>query len=334
MPTIMSDHISPNPDRLSRLNEQVRERLHRSLHHLIFDVFGQDYTVTVTQADLHRAVLAKGKFPNPVIFALHGVLLDAALRQDPTHVPKSFQVMRDALAGAPRDFCGMRVSPLSEAELSESEIWLLQRAFADDIGLTTNLSGPSDTDLAASREVISEAVGILESVGGGWAEELRLLASQVYLGSAGTGDKQLFVGAAVFDAYGAVLLNPFGLQSLASTLMALIHESSHQQVFLLHLDDPIILNAADERYSSPLRVEPRPMEGIFHAMWVSARMVLASGAVLTSDTSAEWHEELARQKSAALRAFRDCEQTVAAHAKLTDFGQELFQSARRAIDAA
>ncbi len=55
-------------------------------------------------------------------------------------------------------------------------------------------------------------------------------------------------------------------------MAALLHETAHQLLFGLSLDQPVVENDVEERYASPLRPDPRPMDGIFHATFVCARM--------------------------------------------------------------
>src|SRR5206468_121331 len=53
----------------------------------------------------------------------------------------------------------------------------------------------------------------------------------------------------------------------------IVHECAHQHLFALQLIDPVVLNDKNELFDAPIRLQKRPMDGIFHACFVLARMV-------------------------------------------------------------
>lgn len=53
----------------------------------------------------------------------------------------------------------------------------------------------------------------------------------------------------------------------------LIHETSHLNLNVVQAVDPLVLNSPDELHQSPLRRDPRPLMGIFHAQFVLSRLV-------------------------------------------------------------
>ncbi len=330
----MNNLILPNPKSTATIAANVHQKLFRSLHHLVFEVIGQRVTPPLSEDALRAIIFGGPSGPSAAVFALHAALLDAATRSDMAEVPKLFEVlsaMADRDTAAPTKIA---ISPLSETHVHHDDVDLLKRVFADDIGLTANLVGPPEEEVARAQRLICEAVDALDQAAPAWAEELRSLANHIYLATAHDEASYLFAGAAVFDAFGAMLINPVGLRDRATTMMAVIHESSHQQMFLFHLDDPVVLNDAEFTYTSPLRKEPRPMEGIFHAMWVSARMVLAARAVRLSPHAPEWADDLKEHQTRAHGAFSDCVGTVAEHADLSELGATLFACAQDAVDGA
>jgi len=329
----MRNYILPDATFVARSRDGIHLKLIESLHHIIFDVFGANFSPPISEQEFYNRISDRSKFPNPTVFALHGALLNAVLNNDTSDVPDLFRILKDDRFWnhwEPDDFS---IKPLSENTMHSDDVFLLKRAFADDVGLTTTLIAPSLQEVEHGTNLVNEAIQVLTQTAPDWMEELLLLAKQIYFAVAESETELRFAGAAVFDAYGAVLMNPLGFRSVAATLMALIHESSHQQMFLYHLDDPILHNDASAAYTSPLRRQPRPMEGIFHALWVSARMVAAAEAILKSPQRPIWAEDLHQQQILAYDAFRDCEQTVAKHAKLSELGQDLFESAQETINA-
>lgn len=53
----------------------------------------------------------------------------------------------------------------------------------------------------------------------------------------------------------------------------LIHETSHLHLHALMSTDPLILNSPEEKYNAPIRLDQRPMFGVFHATFVLSRIV-------------------------------------------------------------
>ncbi len=328
----MQNYLLPNATLVAQTRGRIRLKLFESFHHLIFDVLGAEFSPPFAEQELRGMILGGSGFPKPVVFALHGALLNAAVSDCTSGVPELYRILKDLRFRDTEETVTICVTPLSENSMHSDDIFLLKSAFADDIGLTASLLEPPSREVDRATALVTEAVNALGLAAEGWMEELLLLANQIYFAVAGSEEELLFAGAAVFDAFGAILMNPLTLRDPPSVLMALIHESSHNQLFLFHLDDPILYNDASATFSSPLRAEPRPMEGVFHALWVSARMVLAAEAVLKSPNKPIWEAELQELQRHARKSFRDCEQTVAEHAELSDLGLALFESARDSIN--
>jgi HEXXH motif-containing protein len=107
--------------------------------------------------------------------------------------------------------------------------------------------------------------------------------------------------------------------------------------------DSVILNDASERYFSPAKIELRPMKGIFHAHFVFYRLIymyLKAGKVfnpknkpLSKNISIEeldaniamlpW--EYKRRLLVWIHKFKQGEEIIVKHAKLTKIGEQLFE---------
>ena len=85
-----------------------------------------------------------------------------------------------------------------------------------------------------------------------------------------------------------------------------------------------------ERFQSPLREDPRPMDGIYHATFVVARMHYAMQRLLAScllDAASKEVAKLALQRHQ--RAFADGIGTINQHGRLTERGAAVMSSAAR-----
>jgi HEXXH motif-containing protein len=84
-----------------------------------------------------------------------------------------------------------------------------------------------------------------------------------------------------------------------------------------------------ERYPSPLRDDPRPLDGILHAGYVTARMHWATQALLdrgSLDTRA--CDEARRWLDIDSTNFADADTVVRRHGRLSATGEAVIASAR------
>lgn len=101
-----------------------------------------------------------------------------------------------------------------------------------------------------------------------------------------------------------------------------IHECSHLHLYALMGNDPLVLNKESERYRSPLRIDKRPMFGLFHAAFVLARIV-RGWRILTYK---EKEKLIAKKLKDAEVCLKDVCQTITDHGLLTEIGRKLFQT--------
>ena len=100
------------------------------------------------------------------------------------------------------------------------------------------------------------------------------------------------------------------------------------------------MNDPAERQGSPLRDDARPLDGIFHAAFVSAREALALDACLTrheargaGNASADV-DLLAQSLEESVFAFWDCCDQLKSHARLSALGEAILQDCRRYVEEA
>jgi len=90
----------------------------------------------------------------------------------------------------------------------------------------------------------------------------------------------------------------------------------------------LVENAYDERYSSPLRQDARPMEGLVHAAYVLARMhyclaSLTSSGLLTTDERKKALSEMERHHD----RFSNALEIIQQNARFTAVGAAIFNEA-------
>ncbi|MGK5595746.1 MAG: aKG-HExxH-type peptide beta-hydroxylase [Parachlamydiaceae bacterium] len=101
----------------------------------------------------------------------------------------------------------------------------------------------------------------------------------------------------------------------------IIHETSHLHLHTLFAIDRIVLNNPSERYTAPIRPDPRPMYGIFHATFVLSRMVRLF--MLLCEKASHVFEEYFHL---FLKRFLNGYNTVRQFGKLTPLGEKIVES--------
>jgi len=147
------------------------------------------------------------------------------------------------------------------------------RLLSFETGSQVLLGAPEADELLEFEGFVVAALELIEQADAALAAELRAVVIQV-VGAipAMQSGRRGFGGASSFMLWGAVLLNVRYYNNRLDMVAALIHEAAHQVLFGHSLDEPLVENPLEERYGSPLRIDSRPMDGIFHATFVCARM--------------------------------------------------------------
>jgi HEXXH motif-containing protein len=184
--------------------------------------------------------------------------------------------------------------------------------------------------LDAARHRLDDTIAMLQQAAPELAGEICGLASEViFVDSLPRAGESALESASTFYLWGAVFLNAKAFPDRVAMAEALTHEGAHALLHGLMLGSPLVENDEYERYSSPLRPDARPLEGVVHATYVLARMhycveqLLRSGC-LTDAERAQASAALAAHKA----AYRDGLATVAAHARFTAAGAAIFDAAR------
>ena len=325
----MLSTLLTNPKSLFETRADLKKRLKKSLEHLLFEV-SLKKNANKNIEDKINFIFQKNKFPSAVVFSAHEALLQSAIKDDIQKFDKAIESFL-ALPVERYHQQHLEVIEFSKEKIGKSAEFFLGQSYLDDIGLTNDLVSPSMKSFIKTEECITDALSVMEEFAPEWAKEFELLVSQILLAENSDPTKNGFGGASVFSAFGSLLINPKSNKDTATVFMTLIHESSHSRLFLHHLNDPIILNDGDEMYNSPLRSQPRPMEGIFHAAWVSARMVAAANCILNNGFKGNTAIYLEKQMHQAKKIFMDCVKPIEKNAKLTSFGKTLFMDAKEII---
>jgi HEXXH motif-containing protein len=110
---------------------------------------------------------------------------------------------------------------------------------------------------------------------------------------------------------------------------ALVHEAAHALLFGFGMGKPLVTNKTDELYTSPIRNDPRPMDGVIHATYVLARMHYAGLCLLESNLLTYEEEQVAREEQERhMHYYARGAAVIETHARWTEVGEAALNSAR------
>ena len=167
------------------------------------------------------------------------------------------------------------------------------------------------------------------------AAEFDALVSQVILVTGDPHATYQFDGGSSYMLWGGLFLNAESHETDVALIEVMAHESAHILLFGYACDEALVNNDDDALYASPLRVDRRPMDGIYHATYVSARMHWAMSRLIASgvlDDDARHHAEQAR--AADMKNFEAGYSVVERHGDLTATGAAVMAAARDYMDKA
>ena len=315
--------LSPSVSRVASIDRALRRRLAESLAYLA-DVASSD--------DCHRPALAtiekslKAGPVSPWVFCHYSKLV-AELSKDPRgDASDSFNDIARAAALPAEEGVVAFGGPAAPPSWWDHFRLLFdtdrQRPFKPQV--------PLEEDFACCRRELEAALAILKSGDTAWYDEVRSLVRMVVLGAPRSADSaDLFNGASTFFLWGASLLNANLRRTSISILDLLVHESSHVLLFGVSAHGGLTTNSGRERYDSPVRKDKRPIDGIFHACFVSTRVHLAMERLVSSGVLTDEGVKIARDRqeyngSAALAAL----DLLECHAKPTAQGDKILDTIR------
>lgn len=196
------------------------------------------------------------------------------------------------------------------------------------------LRWPDDRTLADFQDRFDAGMSLIDQTFPELGEEIRGLVREVVCVVGDPQQNMQFDGGSHFQLWGALFINAEFHQTPSAMMEVLAHESAHGLLFGFCTHEPLVLNDDDVLHPSPLRADPRPMDGIFHATFVSARMHLAMSKLLRSGAlPADERSHVAEAIAANARHFQAGDAVIRAHGQLTDLGRDLIGHARAYMQA-
>lgn len=254
----------------------------------------------------------------PAVVALYSDIVLAVAAEDEASLAAAL-----AGAGALGDLdspAPFRAVTLRDADLGPGLAESYRRHADDDPEVTLDLAPADPAALAKAARVLAETTSRLAAADPELAGELSALVREVVFARNG-GRGPNFDGATTFYLWGANVLNIESATDPSSLAEVLVHEAAHTRLLGETFGRPLVTNPSDERFASPLRPDPRPMEGIVHASYVVARLHYLAGRLFTGS------ERAARQTENRER-FRAGDEIIMRHAAFTPTGAAIYAATR------
>ena len=300
----------PNPAQAQAFDCRMRERLGSSLRY-IMEQAKNAIRVPWQDMDGFLTRLTDG----PVAASAFGAYCDLVLAIEADRRDLA-EALLGEIAAAPNRPAHLTISDLADpAHDPTAERYV--RLINTDPSASFAVMPPPAAVAAACRERIAAAFRLLDAGDPALAAEIRALIGEIVL-AIGPEDPtaMLFDGASSFMLWGAIVLNATANRTGLEMAQALAHESGHNLLFGLSADGPLVENDDKARYHSPLRADPRPMDGIVHATYVTARM----------------HRTVAQLRDAGVVHRREAAASLAAHRRAFDQGWAVIASDGRLSD--
>jgi hypothetical protein len=306
-------------------------RCDRTMHAGLADSLRQICTASDGKVEFDRAAIEQligeieaGRRLSPNAFAIYYELVPALMEG---RLPDAHALFSELARQRPIDV-PFRIVALGEPAMATKEARYL-RFMSSDAAYRHVFQPPSAEDLAAFKRQFASVMELLEQAAPELLAELKALISELVLVVGPKDAKVHFDGGSSYQLWGALFLNAVRHKTRVDVIDSLAHESAHSRLFGLCTEEAPVRNADDELHPSPLRREKRPMDGVYHATFVSARMYWAMARLIASGLLTEEEQVLAIQaRDADRRNFESGYRTVAAHGQLTRTGRIALDAAR------
>ncbi|MEH6552273.1 MAG: HEXXH motif-containing putative peptide modification protein [Pseudomonadales bacterium] len=327
--SVIDTCFAPSGPRALELNQRMHAELADSLAYLAEEITASLASTTNKPLLDGLAALTRdlksGSTYSPALFASYYQLCMSLSDEGDQWERRLAQLLEHGVVSQ-----GLKIRNLDLSGFGSMEaLKLYQQALDTDDLLAIGFMPPDNQDSQETAQSINRALSLAERVAPALAAEFKALVHDIVLAqSPKTPGAVRFDGASSYQLWGALALSVEDPKSDLEMMETLAHESAHSFLFGMTIDEPLVKNPDDQLYASPLRVDLRPMDGIYHATYVSARMHYAMWQAYDSNVlNSSQIKECAGYLQASLKAFQNGWSVVEEHGDLSDTGAELMSHA-------
>ncbi|WP_024697284.1 aKG-HExxH-type peptide beta-hydroxylase [Pseudomonas avellanae] len=257
-------------------------------------------------------------------FAFYNKCIKSLQADDAESGLRFFQEARQNERQASESF---EISGLSENNRKE-EVDLIVDEIREEASGKISIGFISADAVAAEKAKLIAGIELLKVQSIDLYNEAETLIDEIVL--TGPGDEYHVRSASSYNLLGLVLIWADDVHSPIYYAQQVVHEAAHLRLFLKSTDDKFVLNPENQLYTAPFRPDARPMLGIFHALFVLARIALAMSGLGKIAPGKLAEEALEKGRVAEKRFFATAAQ-VKRDGTLTPMGQQIFDECLQEI---
>jgi hypothetical protein len=308
----------PCSDRAVFLREQAEKGLQESLCHL-FDATQEVAPLLRPAIKEKLRKLKQAEWISSFHFLVNSLLFKYAELEQFGHIESITQAFI-GLESIPQDFKTMRYRTPHIPKF----LWdVFDPVSLYDFPKGSYNAPPLLPDYLTAQKKLEEALHAIAVNCPDLWQELRVLIREIVLL-----ESNRTISGSSFDLLGLVYFRTDPALKTLDFLDFLVHEGAHQYIFNLSSFDPLCLNDAHEKYSSPLRKDLRPMMGIYHATFVTARLLYVFQAFKSRQVTLGFPEVIEEKIIYYKEKYKEGFETLMQHGKLTELGEKLILSTR------
>jgi hypothetical protein len=321
------DQFMPSAENGLRARHAIHARLNESLGH-IFERCSEHIALDATRAAALVRRTETGERLPPAMFGHYFFLVDAIENGTLPQVQEALGTILQ-YAEAATTPC-LHVRPFNRKGFTVEEEGEFRRQFVSESLRDEQIS---HLDGNAERETLAQfqrALGILQHHAPQTFAEIEIMACELVPAHGNVVNGMAFDGCSSLERWGTILVNAKPSRSDLGLSETITHECAHNALFAMAPVNFHVENDPQELYQSPLRLDARPMNGIYHATFVLARMCFAMREVAASPTA-----EIAMRKEADKLAdtsaalFADGYKVLEKHARYTAEGRNIMRDTAR-----
>lgn len=313
----------PSGGRALELKKKINIQLFESLNHitgacanLLPEIPLKKLKNIIAAASSFPPLVSAG-FPVFVFYLLNNVLLEHALREDLMGLQKVIDHW-DILESKKEYSI---VIPYNDPVLP-SAIWpFIEKAILRHIISGTFIEAPPEKNFSNSKKTVEQAFDLIKKTAQDHYEELVAFISNVLI----VHSNNVRAGSS-FDFLTLIYLRDD--LDMLMVVEYLIHELAHQYIYSLSTFDSLCTGTG--LFPAPLRKDKRPIEGIYHATFVLARMIHFYRQALAKDIP-EFREILADKLENYVLRYRMGYDVAKENGTFTDLGWALLESSREMV---